>query len=257
MPKHKEEESAIVLRDDLSPAMLSEFAQDAGAGFEDMTQQDYSLPFILLLQSQSPQLQEDNALYNEAARPGWMINTVTGEAFKELKVIPCAYAFRVIERKPREQGGGFVGRYERGSEPAHTVNEFGKKITNSGTELIDTAYHYVLAIDGEGMPQQAVMVFRGTQLSKSKKWNAKMAALKIKHGESVFTPPMYSSTYSITSGKESNEKGSWFGYVIEREGYVSDKGLLSLAKQFHETALDKKLSDEQAEKPAETTDEVM
>lgn len=255
MPKHKEE-TALQVREDLSPAMMSDFAAQAGAGFEDMTAQDYSLPFIILIQSNSPQLDPTKAEYIEDAKQGMFLNTVTGELFREMRVIPCAYSFRVIERKPREAGGGFVGRYERGQEPSFTVNDYGKKLTRTGGELIDTAYHYVIVIGADGMPQQAVMIFRSTQLGKSKKWNAKMAALKMTHGGSVFTPPMYSSIYTIVSGKESNEKGSWFGYVIEREGYVQDANLLSLAKEFHETALGKKLSEETTEKAVET-DEVM
>jgi len=254
--KHKEE-AAVVLRDDLTPAMLSDFAKDAGVGFEDMGSEDYALPFIILLQSQSPQLQEDNALYNEAARPGWMINTVTGEAFKDTRVIPCAYAFRVNERKPREAGGGFVARHERDRAPQYTMNDFGKKITATGNELIDTAYHYVMVLDNDGIPSQAVMVFRSTQLSKSKKWNAKMAALKLKDGQRLITPPMYSSVYVVTSGKESNEKGSWFGYVIEREGYVEDRDLLNMCREFSRVALGKKLADEGTEKAQEPADEVM
>ena len=69
-------------------AIMSDLEQDAGAGFDGMTQEDYALPFLRLLTSTSPEVGEiDGAL------PGMMLNSVTGEVFdgkKGIAVVPCA-----------------------------------------------------------------------------------------------------------------------------------------------------------------------
>ena len=50
------------------------FAEDANVGFEDLTQQDVAIPFFVLLQKMSPQL--DSV---EGAKAGQVFNTVTEE----------------------------------------------------------------------------------------------------------------------------------------------------------------------------------
>jgi hypothetical protein len=85
-------------------AIMSDLEQDAGAGFDGMTQEDYALPFLRLLTSTSPEVGEvDGAL------PGMMLNSVTGELFdgkKGIAVVPCAYVRQYIEWMPRGQGSG-------------------------------------------------------------------------------------------------------------------------------------------------------
>jgi hypothetical protein len=85
-------------------AIMSDLEQDAGAGFDGMTQEDYALPFLRLLTSTSPEVGEvDGAL------PGMILNSVTGELFdgkNGIAVVPCAYVRQYIEWTPRGQGSG-------------------------------------------------------------------------------------------------------------------------------------------------------
>jgi len=75
-------------------AVLGDLEQDAGAGFDGMTQEDYALPFLRLLTSTSPEVGEvDGAL------PGMILNSVTGELFdgkSGIFVGPCAYVRQYI-----------------------------------------------------------------------------------------------------------------------------------------------------------------
>ena len=231
------EKHEIVKAESNVPATLEErFAAAAGAGFEEMGKEDYSLPFIVLLQALSPQLDPTNGAYVEDAKPGMFLNTVTGQIYKDLRVVPCAYAFRVIERA---SDGKFIARHTRAEAPAvASKTEKGERLSAVGTTLVDTAYYYVLVLDGE-YPQQAVISMRSTQLGKSKKWNAQMSALKIRG----ITPPMFSSVYKVAVGKETNEHGSWFGYAITREDYVKDVDVLNMAEQFAVVAQDKKIAE--------------
>jgi hypothetical protein len=47
-----------------------------------------------------------------------------------------------------------------------------------------------------------------------------------------FTPPMYSHIYRLTTQAESNDKGKWFGWEIEKVGAVEDMNAYAAAKSF-------------------------
>ncbi|HSH65320.1 MAG TPA: hypothetical protein VLB84_05840, partial [Bacteroidia bacterium] len=52
---------------------------DFGAGFEDASQNSFSIPILRILQDQSPQVKRHNEKYIEGAKPGMIFNTVTKE----------------------------------------------------------------------------------------------------------------------------------------------------------------------------------
>ncbi len=58
--------------------------QYAGQGFENTTSQDLPTPFLNVLQSNSPQIDEDDERYVEGAKAGMFYNTAAGELFKTL-----------------------------------------------------------------------------------------------------------------------------------------------------------------------------
>jgi hypothetical protein len=47
-----------------------------------------------------------------------------------------------------------------------------------------------------------------------------------------YTPPMFSQLYRITTQQESNDKGKWYGWEIERIGPIEDSNLYLSAKAF-------------------------
>ena len=84
--------------------LASNFEEDAQSGFNNMTQEDFALPFLKLLTSTSPEIGE-----MEGAMPGMVLNSVTNELYdgkKGLLVIPTAYVRQYIEWAPRGSGSG-------------------------------------------------------------------------------------------------------------------------------------------------------
>ena len=76
---HKHEENSIVSTDPsaaLTIAAGQDYSQYAGQGFEDHTRDDYAVPFLGVLQSNSPQIET-----LPSARPGMLFNTVTNELY--------------------------------------------------------------------------------------------------------------------------------------------------------------------------------
>jgi hypothetical protein len=224
----------IAPKNDNALVLANTFEEDASSGFAGMNQDDFALPFLRLLTNTSPEIGE---LAN--ARPGMIYNTVTGELFdgKEgLRVIPCAYVRQYIEWAPRGSGTGApIHIYPATSDvlsKTHREPGDNKDYLDNGNYIENTANHYVMAVDASGVPSPALIVMKSTQLKKSRKWNSMMAAVKLMGKNGLFTPPMYSQMYRLTSQAESNDKGKWYGWEIERIGTVEDASVYASAKAF-------------------------
>ena len=157
-----EQNTALVAADDYSAY--------AGSGFENQSSDDYSIPFITILQALSPQLED-----NPDLRQGMIINTVTNEAVdgkKGIAFIPATTQHVYVEFKPREQGGGFVGVHNPTSQVVinakNASQSFGKYATPAGNELIETFYVYGIVVGDDGSNSQAVLAFTSTKIKKYK-----------------------------------------------------------------------------------------
>ena len=215
-------------------ALNSMFEEDALSGFEGMSQDDFALPFLRLLTNTSPEVGEV-----EGAMPGMVYNTVTGDLYdgkKGIEVVPCAYVRQYIEWAPRGSGSGApVAMYPATSDVlSRTHREPGdnKDYLDNGNYIENTANHYVMVIRDDGTPEPALISMKSTQLKKSRKWNSMMQSVKVAGKNGLFTPPMYSQVYRLTTVAESNDKGKWFGWEVERVGPVEDAGVYQAAKAF-------------------------
>ena len=73
---------------------------------------------------------------------------------------------------------------------------------------------------------------KSTQLKKSRKWNSMMMSAKMMGKNGPYTPPMYSQLYRLSTQAESNDKGKWYGWEVERIGPVDDMNVYQAAKAF-------------------------
>jgi hypothetical protein len=167
------------------------------------------------------------------------LNSVTGELYdgkKGISVIPCAYLRQYIEWTPRGQGTGApVQVYPATSDVlSRTHKEPGeyKDYLDNGNYVENTANYYIMIVDESGVPNPALVTMKSTQLKKSRKWNSMMQSVKMNGKNGMFTPPMYSQLYKLSSVAESNDKGKWFGWEVERTGPVESSALYAAAKAF-------------------------
>ena len=200
---------------------------------------DTAIPYISILQTSSPQVNPSKAEHLESAKAGQLFNTVTQETFDTLKVIPVFYHLKYVEWKPREQGGGFINSHDAdsgiiGQTKRDPMN--GKMTLPNGNHIVQTAYHYVLMLDANGGYQNAVISMSSSQLKKSRRWNSLMLSQKIKGPSGMFTPPTYAMTYTLSSVSESNDRGSWFGFSIEKGEQVTDASIYGESKAFAQSA---------------------
>lgn len=198
------------------------YADYAGGGFENQTQDDYSIPFISILQALSPQLQEPDTTLKQ----GMILNTVTGDSYagnKGIKFVPAVTQHEFIEFKPRDAGGGFVGRHAVDSEVVKIAqaasSEYGKYNTPDGNELIETFAVYGIVVTEDGDTSQAVVAFSGSKIKKYRAWMTKAKVIQIQLTDGRRIPaPLFAHRYLLKTVVEKAPKGTFYNWVIEFDG---------------------------------------
>jgi hypothetical protein len=209
-------------------------------GFEGTDSSDLGIPFLLILQKGSPEVDKTNPQYAQkkiaGAEVGDIVNTLSreviyksvaeGEEDHPLHVIPAFHRKAYVEWKPRDSGGGIVATHEDERVLMGTKrNDKNQDVLPNGNLIVPTSYIFLTLLGEE--PKKAVMSFTSTQLKKSRQWLNLMMSLKGGQGDKRFQLPMFSHIYAISTVAESNTKGSWFGWKIELVEMVKERTLIS------------------------------
>ena len=220
---------------------LALFGNATAKGFQNMTQEHLALPFLRILGQLSPQVTEGDAKYVSNAKPGMIYNTVTSELYdgkKGRKIIPCYYKKDFPEWCDRGDGPGAPVAVHLSNSPViQTGKRDGSKIRlPNGNYLEETASYYVLAETKTGGYTPALITMKSTQLNVSKKWNSMMKTIQIPDGKGGFAiPPMHGVVYNLASTLQKNDKGSWYGWVVNMDRIMGaeDKSLYLMSKDFN------------------------
>jgi hypothetical protein len=235
---------AVVLAAPVAPATavmsFDDFSADANEGSKDLGIGDIAIPFFSILQGLSPQCTEGTPKFNENARPGMILNNVTGELIKGkdgIAVLRAAYVKELIEWKPRESGGGLVARYGIENPIARTTtpNEKGQPVLPNGNFLVETAEHFVIVV-GQGKADWAQIPMKSSQLKYSARWNSLISGqTMVKDNGESFHLPSYAVIYRLRTQPDKNGKGqTYFSWEITKEGIVSDPRQYEAAKSYRE-----------------------
>lgn len=217
------------------------YGEEAGAGFEGTSSADLSIPFLQILQSNSPQVETDNPVGSKA---GMLYNTVTRELLEGVTFLPVFKQDTYVEWVPRDNGGGFVGLHEpesavvKGALAAVNGDKFAKLATEAANDLIETHYMYGLLLDETGTSTNgfAVIGFNSTKIKPYRDWLTAMYMVKGR-------PPLFAFRAQINTVRQKNDKGSYFNFNVSplKETWVNslinpvtELGLLEEAKAFRE-----------------------
>ena len=190
------------------PVEVSLLEEDANLGLANMSMEDLSIPFLRILGDMSPQVKKSKEEYVEGAQAGMIFNTVTREVFngeKGVLVIPCHYGANFLEWSDRGTGSSAPVVHSIGSDiMSQTTEDKDRKYRlDSGNYIERTHNHYCLYVDEKtGATSQCLL-----------------------------TPAIYSHSYRLTTRPESNDKGDWYGWNINKVGPV-DKDTYQAAKAF-------------------------
>jgi len=214
------------------------FEADAGAGSQNITQEDLALPFLKVLGQLSPEVNKQNAKFINGAEAGMIVNSVTKELYdgkKGIEVIPVHYERHYVEWQDRGQSGNApvaIHKADSNILSTTTRDSSWKDRLPNGNYLENTANHFVILMGKS--PSTALISMKATQLKISRKWNSMMMGLKLQGKNGLFTPPTYSHIYNLKTVQMSNDKGTWFGWDVSKVGPVTDKGVYAIAKSFAE-----------------------
>ena len=215
------------------------FEDDAAKGLGAIGQEDLALPFLKILGQLSPEVNKRDGKYVEGAEPGMIYNSVSGDLYdgvKGINVIPCFYKLEYIEWKDRGEGPGApVAIYDSSSDIMSKTKpdaNYKDRLPN-GNYIEKTASHFVI-VSGDN-PSTALISMKSTQLKISRKWNSMMSGIKMKGANGMFTPASFSHIYKLKTTQMSNDKGTWFGWEVNKVGPVTDKGLYDQARSFSES----------------------
>ena len=215
-------------------ALTGMFEEDANTSFGNMDSDDYALPFLRVLGQLSPECNKRDAKYVDGAEPGMIFNTVTKQLYDGeagVNIIPCYYKREYVEWSDRGEGTTApvaIHSVDSGIIKEATRDASYKDRLPNGNYLENTASYFVLIDDGTS----ALISMKSTQLKVSRSWNSMMNSIKLKGKNGMFTPAMYSHIYNLKTVQQSNDKGTWFGWTIEKVGPVQDKDLYGAAKSF-------------------------
>ena len=222
-----------------APLPTNMFEDDAAKGLGAIGQEDLALPFLKILGQLSPEVNKRDGKYVEGAEPGMIYNSVSGDLYdgvKGIDVIPCFYKLEYIEWKDRGEGPGApVAIYDSSSDIMSKTKpdaNYKDRLPN-GNYIEKTASHFVI-VSGDS-PSTALISMKSTQLKISRKWNSMMSGIKMKGANGMFTPASFSHIYKLKTTQMQNDKGTWFGWEVNKVGPVTDKGLYDQARSFSES----------------------
>lgn len=235
-----------------------DYGDDADAGFEEMTRDDFAIPFMAILQPLSPQVDEDEAAHVEGAQPGMIFNTVTRELFDGKKegvlIVPCHRTHHFIEWVPRGAGGGLVNVHMPSDKRIVKMREaqgrFGRLKADvdddDSNDFIETYSMFALLIRPDGKSEQVVIAFSSTGIKAYKNWMTRCSGILVKQSDDRnVRPPLWAHKWLLTTRKFSNDKGTWHGWSIDLEHGTAEESridtddeLYLAARGFRNVAVD-------------------
>lgn len=231
--KTKEAEAtqlAIVPNQTLSTEV--DYGDYAGAGIDDIGMEERLVPLFRILQPLSPQCDEQSPTYNPDAKPGMIVNSVTGELYdgrKGVEVVAVKRQHDYLEYTSREHGGGFHGFWKPHDEVVQKLRAkhgaFGKlplpaeeaHESNPNNELVETYSLFVNLTGEDGITVNGMIPFTSTQIKKYKAFTTKLLGIadRFPRGKA---PPMFAFKWLFQTQPESNKKGKFYGWRINLAG---------------------------------------
>ncbi|MBW2636066.1 MAG: hypothetical protein JRC86_00825 [Deltaproteobacteria bacterium] len=193
-----------------------------GAGYGGTGKDDFSIPYLTLLQDGSPQCKKKDGAYIEGAEEGMLFNTVTKEVFNGKDGIlfqPCATQHVFVEWKPRTAGGGLVAVHKITDQTVldskAAAEKYGKfKIGEN--DLVETFYMVGQHVDEDGQALGQLMItYTSTKIKVYKGCMSTLHSFLIPtSGGKKMNPPLFANLLRVTSMEQTNAGQTSANFVL-------------------------------------------
>ena len=235
----KEQKAELVTTETTAVANVSDFAEFAGAGLENVSAQDINIPYVKFLQTSSPEVKKGNEKRIDGAEEGDIVVTGINKLYKvdetdhsTLNIATVQKVTFLTEWAPNR--GGLVGHHSVAKKDTlgikKTKNQDGKEILvlPNGNEVVETDYLICVAIpqDSTEIPYFCIIPAKQTQRS----------AVRQMYTQLMFdcqnVLPSFAFVYTVGSKIKANENFSWvvptYTKVTANDlvDYVDERGIL-------------------------------
>lgn len=219
-----------------------DFFADAGEGLQDFSQSDYLIPYVRIIQALSKELQKNHAKFLKGADQGMFVNSATRKLYsgeEGFLAVPVSFGHRYMAWQPNNGGPAYDMGDDASKYNAAEPDDKGKRHDESGNELTDALQFFVILVNKETQEfEVAVLNFTGSQARKGRGWVSTIGnRMERKDGKPI-RPAIYFYSYDITTVPESNDQGSWYGFLINEGPKVMELPnggeIFKTAKQLRE-----------------------
>ena len=229
---------AVTAKADKLPAMnMENLEKFAGTGLDTITTDDIATPRLKVLAQMSPELEEI-----DGARAGMICNSVSKKIYSGqdgISVVVCGYDKVWLEWQDRGKGSSApVNIFSPVDKPTNAVRgDDGKFRLESGNYLEECANFYCLLLNGGVAPEPAIISMKATQLKAARSWaySLKNEFIQNPKTKKLFLAPSWYRIYTLTTTKQSNDKGSWYGWVVNKGDFLNSEDTFDMAANFNES----------------------
>ena len=228
---------ALAVAPDLQALML----QHAGRGLN-FEARDLSIPRIVLLQDNSPQVKKQTAGYIAGAEAGMLMNSSDNALMVNALIVPIYYKRRFVGWKPRDEkgGGGGLVRPDVPESEYLDCEEVGigkrayRDVKHGLVEIVDTPEWYVLLSTDGTIFLPAAISMAGTKAKIATRMNTVILSqvMVLPNGEELVPAP-YSNLFRLSSKREGEGSEAYFNFATSYEGRVSTAAVFMKAARYH------------------------
>lgn len=245
------DKKALVKANAGAVALADGYGDSAGDGFQNVSQDDLQIPFLTVLQSNSPQVKpvDKGGLGLEL---GMLYNTVTQDHFDGsvgIGLVPAVTAHEWVEWADRDAGGGFIARHKPEDQlviDAKSSQAFGQ-YKNGSNHLVETFYIYGVMFDLETNESLGTVCvsFSSTKIKSYKRCMTALSQFQLKipqeNGQTrKITPPLFAHTLRVTAVDDKNSQGEFQNLVLSAANGSIRESLIAQDDDRFQDAMDLK-----------------
>lgn len=205
------------------PTDYTGFEQYAGQGLNDLDSSDRSVPFLKVLEKNSPEIETV-----DGAKAGMIIDTSTMKLYDTIRFVPACREHAFVEWVPVDNGGGLVASYGMNEDISRWAkSQRGKIKLKNGNDLVETFYLFGILLPNEGddeaEPKPVVISFTSTRIKTYKSIVNRSDSIMLSgQNGRKFKAPWFCHVWRIGTLKKVDGNQSWYLYTAEFDSPAKD-----------------------------------